>query len=145
MKGILRNIWLNHRSGFILNMKASLCDAEVPFQYQAFAPLVSTTYLLPSKVAALPQSFHISPAELPALSAVPILPTLRALHHISHLPEAWHLHSLTPSHHIPSALLPHTTTSLLEISHPSQCFPSPEAQPFPSHIPHPLLTPTAEP
>lgn len=60
----------------------------------------------------------------------------RALHHISHLSEAQHCPSFKPP--IRRALLPHTTaTSLLELSHPSQCFPSPEAQ-YSTSQPYPI-------
>lgn len=128
-------------------MKASLCDTEVPIQYQAFTPHMSITYLLPSDVAVFPQpsqSFQISPAKQRAASAAPMLPTLRAQHHISHLPEAQHFHSLTPSHHTP-VLSCHTPPPLCKRSptHPSpfqvQKHSTAPPQPYPTpHTPHSL-------
>lgn len=71
----------------------------------------------------------------------PTLLTPQTTNHISHLSETQHFHSLTPSHHIQSVLLPHTTTtSLLEISHQPNAF---QVQKHGTVLPQPYPIPQA--
>lgn len=119
----------------IPNSKASLHDAELPIQYQAFTPLMSTAYLLPSDVVVLPklsQSFPISPLNNQCPVSVP---------HASHPPDATKHYITLPiflKHSISTTSPQLATASLLSCStppppppyicHTSQCFPRPEAQ-----------------
>lgn len=167
MKGIFRNIWLKPQISIHLGHKPQLKSKPLGHRGPYPIPAFNTTHVYHlfttirrcSISPGLPKLSYCT-TKLPAPSACsPCFPPSwhhRASHHISHLSEAQHFHNLTPSHPILRALLPHTTTtSLPEISHPSQCFPSPEAQhsAFPAishnpgslqHTPFPL-TPTAVP
>lgn len=161
MKGMLRNIWLKPQISIHLGHESKPLWYRGPYPipgfhtthvYHLFTTIsslppiyyhqISTTYLLPADLGGLPQLSYLTNCTDSPQGSSP------------HFPPSWHhRHYITSPiflKHSASIASPQATTSwvlschtpsaaLWQISHPTQCFPSPEAQhsisPARSHTP----------